>query len=443
MTASLTADRPKVRAVDGWQVTTAVRKLRGLCHTSYRTKIIPGGTSAGKTVGIIPILVDKAIKTGMLTVSIVAESIPHLKKGAIRDFKRFMQATGRWREQDYNRTDRVYKFPNGSYIEFFSADSESKVRGPRRNILYINEANNLTFDTYYQLAIRTDLEVWLDYNPSHEFWVHTELAGDPDAVTLTLTYKDNEALAPSIVKEIEKNRTKAFKDESLPVLQLFADSNIKNSYWANWWKVYGLGMLGSLEGVIFSNWKQIAQVPDGAVLLGYGQDFGYSNHEAATVAVYRHDNKLILDELIYRKGLLNSDLASLYKSTGIKPGVPVYADQAEPKSIKELGSYGFNVLPATKGADSVNFGIDLLQGFEILVTKRSLNLIKELRTYSWARDKAGKTTNKPVKAFDHAIDAVRYLAVMLLSNYKPEYKSASHGNRKTRKKGEYYKDFLG
>lgn len=433
----------KVRAVPGWQVTTAVRKLRGLCHTGKRTKIVPGGTSAGKTVGIIPILVDKAIKSPMLTISIVAESIPHLKKGAIRDFKRFMKATGRWREQDYNRTDRVYKFPNGSYIEFFSADSESKVRGPRRNILYINEANNITFETYYQLAIRTDMQIWLDYNPSNEFWVHTELANDADTETLILTYKDNEALAPSIVKEIEKNRAKAFRDETLEVPALFAEANIKNAYWANWWKVYGLGMLGSLDGVIFSNWKQIAAVPESAKLLGYGQDFGFSNHQAATVAVYLHDGKLILDELIYKKGLLNSELASLYKSVGVKPGYPVYADQAEPKSIKELGSYGFNVLPATKGADSVNFGIDLLQGYEILVTKRSLNLIKELRVYSWAKDKTGKATNKPVKAFDHAIDAVRYLAVMMLSNYKPEYKSASHGNRKIRKKQQYYQDFLG
>jgi len=432
-----------VKAVEGWRVTTAVRKLRGLRHTGKRTKIIPGGTSAGKTVGIIPVLVDKAIKQKGLTISVVAESVPHLKKGAIRDFKKFMVSTGRWREADYNKTDRVYKFPNGSYIEFFSAESETKVRGPRRNILYINEANNLSFETYYQLAIRTDDEIWLDYNPSNEFWVHTELANDPDAVTLTLTYKDNEALAPSIVKEIEKNRTKAFIDESLEGPTLFAEPNIKNAYWANWWKVYGLGLLGSLEGVIFDNWKQISTVPESAKLLGYGQDFGFTNDPAATVAVYAWDGKIILDELIYQKGLLNSDLAALYKQVGVKPGVPIYADQAEPKSIKELVSYGFNVLPADKGKDSVNFGIDLLQGYEMLVTSRSLNLIKELRTYSWAKDKkTGKATNKPVDAFNHAIDAARYLAVMLLTNYTPNYKSRSHGKTKRKSKGSHFQDFL-
>lgn len=431
-----------VKAVEGWQVTTAVRKLRALSRSPSRTKIVPGGTSAGKTVGIIPQLVDKCIKQKNLTVSVVAETVPHLKKGAIRDFKNFMRSVGRWRESDYNRTDRVYTFHNGSYLEFFSAESEAKVRGPRRNILYINEGNSLPFETYYQLAIRTSNEIWIDYNPSNEFWVHTELTNDPDAEWLTLTYRDNEALSPAVVKEIEKNRDRAFNDPTLEPPALFAEKNVRNAYWANWWKVYGLGMLGSLEGVIFNNWKQVPTIPDGAKLLGYGQDFGFSNHPAATVAVYIWDGKIVLDELIYRKGLLNSELAGLYKQVGVKPGFPVYADQAEPKSIKELNSYGFRVLPAAKGADSVNFGIDLLQGFEILVTSQSLNLIKELRSYCWAKDRTGQNTNVPVKAYDHAIDAVRYLAVMLLTNYQPDYKGKPHGNKKKRKKQEYYSDFL-
>jgi phage terminase large subunit len=428
---------------EGWLVTTAVRKLRELSISGKRTLEVPGGTSAGKTVGIIPQLYQDAIEMPGATISVVAESVPHLKKGAIRDFKKFMVSTGRWRDKDYNKTDRVYNFRNGSYIEFFSAESEAKVRGPRRDILYINEANNLTFETYYQLAIRTNLKIWLDYNPTAEFWAHTELANDPDAAKLILTYKDNEALAPAIVKEIEKNRAKAFYDESLEGKALFAEANIKNSYWANWWKVYGLGQVGSLEGVIFDNWKQINGVPEGAKLLGYGQDFGFTNDPAATVAVYAWDGKIILDELIYQKGLLNSDLAAMYRQVGVKPGVVIYADQAEPKSIKELVSYGFNVLPAGKGKDSVNFGIDLLQGYEMLVTSRSLNLIKELRTYSWAKDKkTGKATNKPVDAFNHAIDAARYLAVMLLTNYTPNYKSRSHGKTKRKSKGSHYQDFL-
>jgi len=431
------------KAVQGFRYTTAIKKLRAARKTGARTFIVPGGTSAGKTFGILPILADQAIKTPGLSISVVSESIPHLKKGAIKDFKAFMLATGRWRDERYNKTDRIYTFPNGSYIEFFSADSEGRVRGPRRNVLYINECNNLSFDTYYQLAIRTDREIWLDYNPSGEFWIDAEVAKDPDAVTVRLTYKDNEALAPSIVREIEKNRTKAFIDESPEGEALFAEENINSSYWANWWKVYGLGLTGSLEGVIFSNWQIINAVPADAKLLGYGQDFGFTADPAATVAVYSWNGKIVVDELIYQRGLINADLVKEYRRAGVKPGLPIYADKAEPKSIKEISGYGFRIEGADKGPDSINFGIDLLQGFEILVTASSLNLIEELRGYTWEKDKkTGKATNAPVDAYNHAIDALRYFAVMALTSYQPSYKSKSHGKTKRTTKKEYYKDFL-
>jgi phage terminase large subunit len=430
----------KLRAVKGFRYTTAIKKLRGLKN---RLRIVPGGTSAGKTFGILPLLIDRAIKSPGLSVSVVSESIPHLKKGAIKDFKNIMLATKRWRDEAYNKTDRVYTFANGSYIEFFSADSEGRVRGPRRNVLYINECNNIAFDTYYQLAIRTDQEIWLDYNPSNEFWVHTELADDIDAEVLTLTYRDNEALAPSIVREIEKNRTKAFHDETLEGEALFAESNIKSSYWANWWKVYGLGKLGSLEGVIFSNWFIIKTVPLDAKLIGYGQDFGFTSDPAATVAVYGYDGKIIVDELLYKRGLINSELVKEYKRLGVKTNAPIWADKAEPKSIKEISGYGFRIGGADKGPDSVNFGIDLLQGYEILVTERSTNLIAELRSYIWERDKkTGQNTNAPKDANNHAIDALRYLAVMMLTSYQPNYKSKSIGKAKKKTRGEEYKDFL-
>jgi phage terminase large subunit len=432
----------KIKAVEGFRYTSAIKKLRKL---KKRIRVIPGGTSAGKTYGILPLLIDRAVKSPGLSISVVSESIPHLKKGAIKDFLKIMKATGRWQEGRYNKTDRVYTFANGSYIEFFSADSEGRVRGPRRNVLYINECNNLLFETYYQLAIRTDQEIWLDYNPSNEFWVHTELAEDIDAEVLILTYKDNEALAPSIVREIEKNRAKAFFDETLEVEALFAETNIKSSYWANWWKVYGMGLLGSLEGVIFSNWKIIQAIPEGAKLLGYGQDFGFTSDPAATVAVYSYDGKIILHELIYKRGMINAELVKEYKRVGVKPGLPIWADKAEPKSIKEISGYGYRIDGADKGPDSVNFGIDLLQGFEILVTAESTNLIDELRTYIWEKDKkTGKTTNAPQDANNHAIDAVRYFAVMALTNYQPTYKGKTHDESKKKKitRGKFYKDFL-
>jgi phage terminase large subunit len=428
------------QAAEGFQVTTAIRKLSKL---TARTRIVPGGTSAGKTFGILPLLINKAASVPGLSISVVSESIPHLKKGAIKDFQKIMKTTKRWHDSRYNKTDRVYTFANGSYIEFFSADSEGRVRGPRRDILYINEANNLLFDAYYQLAIRTAQTVWLDFNPSNEFWAHTELLSDEDAAWLTLTYADNEALAPAIVKEIEKNRTKAFHDEWLTGEALFAELNIKSSYWANWWKVYGLGQLGSLEGVIFSNWSIIGGIPAGAKLLGYGQDFGFTSDPAATVAVYSYDGKIVLHELIYKRGLINAELVREYKRVGVNPSFPIWADKAEPKSIKEISGYGFRIDGADKGPDSVNFGIDLLQGYDMLVTSESTNLIAELRTYTWEKDrKTGKNTNAPKDANNHAIDAVRYLAVMLLTNYQPNYKGKGHGKIKKPTKAQFYKDML-
>lgn len=430
----------KVRSVEGFRVTTAIRKLAKL---KKRTRVIPGGTSAGKTRGILPLLINEAITTPGLSISVVSESIPHLKKGAIKDFKSTMVATGRWVDERYNKTDRVYTFANGSYIEFFSADSEARVRGPRRDILYINEANNLLFDTYYQLAIRTAGKVWLDFNPSHEFWAHTELADDVDTDWLTLTYKDNEALPASIVKEIEKNLIKAFFEPMLTGEDLFAEDNIKSTYWANWWKVYGLGKLGSLEGAIFSNWKIVKSVPAEAKLLGYGQDFGFTSDPAATIAVYSYDGKIILDELIYKTGLINAELVKEYKRLGVKTNLPIWADKAEPKSIKEISGYGYRIDGADKGPDSVNFGIDLLQGYEILITEDSTNLIQEFRSYIWEKDKkTGKNTNAPQDANNHGIDAVRYFAIMVLNNYQPNYKGKTHGKTKKPTRGDFYKDML-
>ena len=396
---------------NGFRYTTAIKKLRTL---SKRIKKIPGGTSAGKTFGILPILIDRATRQKGLEISVVSESLPHLRKGAMKDFLKIMKATGRYIDANWSRTLLTYSFVNGSYIEFFSADQEDKVRGPRRNILYINECNNLKFETYHQLAIRTDVEIWLDYNPTHEFWAHTELKDDEDVEEMVLTYKDNEGLADSIIREIEKATKKAFIDPSRPIESLFDDNNIKSQYWANWWRVYGLGLTGSLEGVIFSNWSQVPSVPKDAQLLGYGMDFGFTNDPTALIAVYRIDGRIVLDELIYNTGLLNSDIIREMKLLGIDPRALIYADSAEPKTIEEIRRSGFNIQPTVKGADSITFGISILQEQSILITSNSVNLIKELRNYTWDRDKNGATLNKPIDDWNHAIDAVRYFGMMAL-----------------------------
>jgi len=362
--------------------TTAIKKLARL---KKRKRVVPGGTSAGKTFGIIPILIDRAIKTPGLEISIVSESVPHLRKGALKDFLNIMQSTGRFYPPRYNRTLLTYTFSNGSYIEFFSADQEAKVRGPRRNVLYINECNNISFQTYHQLAIRTSEEIWLDFNPSHKFWVHEELANEEDADWLTLTYKDNEALPNAIVAEIDRAAEKAKTSD----------------YWANWYKVYGLGQLGSLEGVIFQNWKIIDKIPEHAKLTGYGLDFGYTNDPTAVIARYWADGAPILDEVLYKTGMQNEEIAKHLDTCGLG-AVKGFADSAEPKSIDAISRKGASVRPVKKGRDSILFGIQALQQHEVIyVTKRSLNLIKELRNYTWDKDREGNTMNVPIDAYNH------------------------------------------
>jgi len=377
--------------------TTAIGKLRKL---SKRIKIVRGGTSAGKTFGILPVLIDRATKQSGLEISVVAETIPHLRRGAMKDFIKIMQATNRFFDSNWNRSLLTYRFANGSFIEFFSAEQPDKLRGARRNILYINECNNVDFESYSQLAIRTSDEIWLDYNPVAQFWVDTELANDPDAEMIVLTYKDNEALSESIIKEIEKAKDKAATSD----------------YWANWWRVYGLGEVGTLQEVVFSEWNQVDAIPKDARLVGYGLDFGYTNDPTAVIAAYKMDNKYYFDEVLYQKGLTNSEIANHLKSLNVDKGQYIICDSAEPKSIQELANYGFKVEGAQKGADSIRISIDALKRDRFYVTKSSTNLIKELRSYTWAKDKQGNVQDKPVDYMNHAIDAVRYFALNNIVN---------------------------
>lgn len=397
-----------VQSVEGFTYTTAIRKLRRM---KKRIRVVPGGTSAGKTYGILPILIDTACKRPGIDISVVSETVPHLRKGALKDFMSIMKATNRWIESHYNKTLLTYTFSNGSYIEFFSADQEARVRGPRRKILYINECNNIDFETYHQLAVRTSETIWLDFNPSAEFWVHTELKDDPDVETLVLTYKDNEALSEAIINELLKAKAKAYFNPDLEGEALFDKRNIKNYYWHNYWRVYGLGLVGSLEGVIFTNWRMIEQVPKDAKLIGYCMDFGYTNDPSTLLACYQWQDTYIWDELMYRTGMKNGDIARQMRSWQIKKSDFIVADSSEPKSIDEINLYGFSIIGADKGRDSIDFGIDVLQEHDWYVTKRSTNTITELRNYMWDRDATGKLTNTPIKAFNHCIDPMRYFAM--------------------------------
>jgi phage terminase large subunit len=293
-----------------------------------------------------------------------------------------------------------YRFANRSFIEFFSADSEARLRGARRHVLYINEANNISFESYYQLAIRTSQEIYIDYNPTAEFWAQTEILTQDDAELEILTYQDNEALPETIKQDIESNRIKA----------------ANSAYWANWWRVYGLGQLGNLVGAIFEDFKIVQNLePSTQKFVAFGIDWGYSSDPTALVAVHRNGENLYIQELLYDYQLTNQDIAKKLKEFGITRSMEIVADSAEPKSIEEIYRLGFNIKKANKGPDSVRNGIDILKRFKIHVTKDSTNLIKELRNYAWATDKNGKNTGEPADAFNHAIDAIRYVALNRLA----------------------------
>ena len=364
-----------------------------------RKKVIQGGTSAGKTYAILAVLIHIAAKA-KTEISVVSESIPHLRRGAMKDFGKVMQWTNRWRDEGWNKTLLTYTFANGSTIEFFSADQEAKLRGARRQVLYINEANNIEFEAYHQLAIRTSEAIYIDFNPVSEFWAHTEVLAEQDSELIVLTYRDNEALPATIRDDIEAAQVKA----------------ATSTYWANWWKVYGLGEVGSLQGVVFDDWQQVDGIDfTGDKLVAIGLDWGYTNDPTAVVAVYKRGSAILLHELIYQNGLTNQDIADHLRKLGIGRSWPIIADSAEPKSIEEVHRLGFNIHPATKGADSIRNSIDILKRQPLLVTRESTNLIKELRNYTWDTDKTGASLGVPIDRYNHAIDAVRYVALNKLS----------------------------
>jgi len=375
------------------QKTTAQRKISKL---KKRVRIVQGGTSSSKTFSIIPLLIDYAVFKPKTEISIVSESIPHLRRGALKDFIKIMDWLGMYREEQFNRSTLRYDFVNGSYIEFFSADQADKLRGARRDVLFVNECNNITFESYHQLAIRTRRFIYLDYNPTSEFWVHKELLSDNDAEMIILTYKDNEALDKDLVKEIEKAKEKAKE----------------SSYWANWWKVYGLGEVGVVDGVIFENWEVVKQIPETAELLGYGLDFGFTNDPTALISVHKFNSELYIKELIYQTRLTNNDIVQRMIELGVDKYKDIIADSAEPKSIEDIYRGGFrNIYGAKKGPDSIRNSIDKLQRYKINITEDSTNVIKEFRGFTWAKDKTGAQTGEPIGINDHGIAALRYFAL--------------------------------
>jgi phage terminase large subunit len=382
--------------------TTATKKIARL---SKRYRAIQGGTSASKTISILLVLIAEAQTETIPTLtSIVSESMPHMKKGAMRDFLNIMQAHGYYEDKRWNRSDYIYTFPHptnpelpGSKIEFFSVDSPDKTRGPRRDKLFMNEANNIQFEAFNQLEVRTKKVVWMDWNPTNEFWFYSDVLNNPELAKdldyLTITYIDNEALDAAIVRSIEARRINK-----------------------SWWKVYGEGQLGEVEGKIYRGWKlDVEEIPHEARLERRGMDFGYSNDPTAIVDIYYWNGAYIFDEILYRKGMTNKQISDFLNNQE-QPHILTIADSAEPKSIEEIAQHGVPIIPTIKGQGSINTGIDFVRDQQIFVTKRSVNLIKEYRNYLWATDKEGRILNIPEDMFNHTMDALRYG----MATYRPK-----------------------
>lgn len=354
-----------------------------------------GGSSSGKTYSILQVLFTKAIQS-TIVITVVGESIPNLKAGALRDALDIYNNSEVLRSKiaDYNRTDRIFQFANGSVMEFKSYETAQGAKSGKRDYLFINEAQGITSDIFNELYMRTRKQVYIDYNPNAEFWVHEKLIGTEGVKLFISDHRHNPFVAQKIRDKIEGLR---YKD-----MELF--------------KVYARGMTGKIEGLVFRNFDIVDDIPLGAELIGAGMDFGFTNDPTTFIKVYRYNNELYLNELLYQTGLTNSDIIKKLQTLGIDRHISIVADSAEPKSIEDLRRAGFNIEGAHKGPDSIRNSIDTLKQFKINITRSSVNAIKEFRSYKWIEG-----TNTPVDFNNHIIDAVRYIALNKINKNTGKY----------------------
>lgn len=373
--------------------TKIFRESMAAHQQGYRLIANRGGTRSGKTYSLMIYLLRVSIDQHK-TIDVVSESLPHLKRGAMNDLNEILDSWGLIEDVHYtiNRSDHIYTIlQSGATIRFFSADDWGKVKGSKRDILFINEANRIPYETYRQLAVRTTETIFIDWNPDAEFWFEQKGLNVKESTReIVSTYKDNPFLGAVQIAEVESN-----KDD------------------AGWWKVYGLGQVGKPQGLIYKRWEQCQEIPKDAKLIARGLDFGFTNDPTAVVAVYMQGGDLWVDEELYDRGLTNDKIAAHLKG---KTG-RIVADSAEKKSITEIHNCGIRYIEsAIKGADSIRNGIQILQRYNMHITSRSLNLLYELRHYKWREDKInGEIKNEPIDKFNHALDALRYVALNCLA----------------------------
>lgn len=377
------------------QQTTALRKIASL---KKRIRVIRGGQGAAKTISILILIINHAASKADREILIISAELTKMRLTVIKDFVKIMREIGIYEDSRFV-AGTLYRFPNGSFIKFIGLDKADVGKGLRSHIAYFNEVNKCDFESYRQVATRAGL-VLADYNPDAPFFIDREVLTRPDVDFLQLTFMDNELLPESERQEILMYKEKGYHP----------DGSIKSEYWANIWRVYGLGEIGNLQGVVFSNWRVIDVLPPEAKLKGYGMDFGYTNDPTTVIGCYEYNGQRIYDEVVYQTGLGNSDRARIMAQAGITKQNVIYADRSAPENIAELRARGFYVMPypTKKEKEGINYGISLMQEGEFLVTKRSINMINELQNYTWLTDKEGNTTNQPIDAFNHALDGARY-----------------------------------
>ena len=375
--------------------------LKKNLDASTRIVVNQGGTRSSKTCSLAQLIILKALQTKGKVYTICRKTLPALKGTAYRDFFNILETHNLYNPEHHNKSELTYKL-NNNEIEFISVDMPQKIRGRKRNILWLNEANEFSFEDWIQLTLRTTENIYLDFNPSDPYsWIYDNVINREDCTFIKSTYLDNPFLPEETIKEIERLRD--------------LDSN--------YWKIYGLGDMAQPTETIFRQFEICNNVPEQAQLIAMGMDFGYSNDPTAIVEVFKLNDNLYLNEVLYSKGLTNQDIAAELRKHSITRQIEIIGDSAEPKSIEEINRLGFNVKPAKKGADSINMGIDILRRYKIHITKNSTNTINEFKFYKWLVDKNGKVINKPAtNQADHIIDSVRYVALnKLTTNYSGKY----------------------
>jgi phage terminase large subunit len=371
--------------------TTALNKLQPLFNNGKRFLIVQGGMRAGKTYPILILITSWCQQNPDQIATIASMSYPHLSRGAIRDFQNIMKAAEIWEPERWNQSSKIETFSNGTIMEFISVDNMS-AHGPARNLLFVNEANDMDRETFEQLAARTTGKIIIDYNPTHEFWAHTWLLKEhaDECDFIILTYKDNEALAPTIRQYIESKKPKPGEKPS------------------NWWTVYGLGQIGTLEGNIYEGWRKATPEDyKDAKLIRYGLDFGFSNDETGMVAIYQtEDGRIIIEQKLYQTGLLGSQYGDKLRAIGIDPNILIVADSARPEIIAEIKAQGFRIIGADKNAGSVLRGIDRVKQHQIIYDGKDIE--REYLSYQWRTRRSGETLDEPQDGNDHLMDALRY-----------------------------------